>query len=148
MKRITNELKEYIRNHHNGGYKDWHTLKFDGRKKMFRGMDKADFTEASEKHFYRIYIRMNDANKYTKSDLRKAYEYVKEWAKPEHGSYQKVAIYGNKHLWLASPRYGHKDYNKGMLLEVTGHENQCAWLVRVSERVSGLNTKKNYVIYK
>lgn len=142
MKTITNELKNYINEHHEGGYNDWHNLKYDGRKRMFKGISRAEFAEAKEKHIHRLYIRLyiNDSARYMKSDLRRAYETIREWAKPEHGSYQKVAVYGNRHLWLCSPIHGHRDYNKSRLLEVAGHEKQCEWLIKVSERISGIIT--------
>ena len=134
MKTITQELKEYIAQHHDGRYGDWCHIKYDGRKKMFRGLDKADFKAAQEKHFKRTDIRVWPVS--YKSELRKAFEYIKEWSRPENGNYQKIAVYGKRHLWACSPVYGHSDYNRGRLLEIAGHEKQCEWLVKVSERTA------------
>ena len=134
MKTITKELKKYICSHCDG-YGDWHSLKYDARKKMFRGVDKEDFKEAQDKHFHRNYVRTTSGD-YTVSELRKAYNSVKKWSKPENGSYQKVAMYGNNWLYLCSPVYGHADYNKSRILRMKGHETQCEWLIRVSEKTS------------
>lgn len=113
----------------------WWDLKYDGRKKMFRGISKKEWLAAKQKAFRRRYIRTT-ADDYVVSRLRKAYLSIKEWSKPEHGSYQKVAMYGHTWLYLCSPIFGHSDYNKSRILEIKGHEKECEWLIKVSERVA------------
>jgi hypothetical protein len=140
MKRITKELVEYI-NSHDARYHDmhdWHSLRYDGRRKMFRGIAKEDFIAAQKRHLYRVYIRPSEAY-YNKSALRKAYEYICDWSKSENGNYQKIAVMGKRHLWAASPRYGFADYNKARLMEIAGHERECEWLIAVSRRIANIN---------
>lgn len=129
MKKVTKNFISLLKN------PNWFNMKYDGRKKEFRGIDKKDWFDAKGKAFRRRYIRTT-ANDYILSNLRKAYLSIKEWSKPEHGNYQKVAMYGNTWLYLCSPIFGHKDYNKSRLLEIKGHEKQCEWLINVSKRVA------------
>ena len=115
----------------------WWDKKYDGRKKEFRSlpMSKQEFWDAKQKAIRRRYIRTT-ADDYVVSKLRQAYLAVKEWAKPEHYNYQKVAMYGHTWLYLCSPVYGHSDYNKSRILQIAGHERQCEWLIKVSQRVA------------
>lgn len=135
MKTITKELKKNIQAHSNGDYNDWCHMKYDGRRRMFRGINKKEFIEAQTRRIHRIYIRITSED-YKESNLRKAYNYIKEWAKPIHYNYQKVTMYGKTHLYACSPVYGLKDYNKARLLEIKGHEKQCEWLMAVSKKVA------------
>ena len=113
----------------------WYDMKYDGRKKMFRGISKKDWCDAKQKAFRRRFVRTT-ADDYVISELRKAYLRIKEWAKPERGSYQKIAMYGHTWLYLCSPVFGHDDYNKSRIYPIKGHERECEWLIKVSERVS------------
>lgn len=118
---------------------EWHgtdrVLRYDGRKKMFRGISREEFTTAKEKAFYRRFIR---SPYQAKSDLRRCYEYILDRSRPENGSYQKIAIYGQTWLYLCSPVYGHSYYNKARLMPIAGHEKECAFLIRVSRRVASM----------
>lgn len=113
--------------------KEWYFRKYDGRRKEFRGVSKEDFKKAQEKAIYRRFYR----SRYEpKSLLRRCYESVCEWAKPELSNYQKVVMYGYTYLYLCSPVYGHKDYNKHRLMPISGNERECEFLMRVSNRVA------------
>lgn len=131
MTEKTKTLKELFQNLY------WFNWKYDGRKKIFRntGISKKEWYEMKAKAVKRRYIRTT-AKDYVISPLRKAYISIKDWSKPEHGRYQKVAMYGNTWLYLCSPIYGHSDYNKVRILPIVGHEKQCEWLVKVSERIA------------
>lgn len=129
MKTITKDFLTLFQN------PNWFNLKYDGRKKMFRGISKDEWYVAQQKAIRRRYFRTTSAD-YVVSNLRKAYLSINEWSKPEHGSYQKVAMYGHTWLYLCSPIFGHSDYNKSRILEIKGHEKQCEWLMKVSERVA------------
>lgn len=117
---------------------NWYDKKYDGRRKEFRGIDKNAWNEAKEKAFRRRFVRTTSED-YAVSDLRQAYNSIKEWSKPEHGRYQKVAMYGHSWLYLCSPVYGHSDNNKARILPIKGHEKQCEWLIKVSERTAKAN---------
>ena len=117
---------------------EWYFMKYDGRRREFRGIKKESWKEATQKAMHRRLVRSLEDN-CAVSQLRKAYNAVKECAKPEHGRYQKVAMYGYTWLYLCSPIYGHSDYNKSRLLPIKGHERQCEWLIKVSERTANEN---------
>ena len=117
---------------------EWYFMKYDGRRREFRGIDKKAWDEAKKKAFRRRFIRTTSED-YVVSQLRKAYLSIKDLSKPEHGRYQKVAMYGYTWLYLCSPIYGHSDYNKSRLLPIKGHEKECEWLIKVSERTANAN---------
>lgn len=136
MKKITDNFLSLLQKPH------WYDEKYDGRKKEFRGISKTEWREAKEKAFYRRHVRTT-AKDYAISPLRKAYNYIQERSKPQNGRYQKVAMYGHTWLYLCSPIYGHADYNKARILPIKGHEKQCEWLIRVSERVANATPRLN-----
>ena len=111
----------------------WWNMKYDGRRKIFKGLSKKEFAVAQEKAVRRRYFSVPY---YEKSLLRRCYESVCDWAKPVHGSYQKVVMYGYTYLYLCSPIYGHSDYNKSRLIPIKGNERECEFLMRVSNRVA------------
>ena len=113
--------------------KNWYDKKYDGRRKEFRGIGRNEFETAKEKAFFRRYIR---APYQAKSLLRRCYESVCDCARPENGNYQKIVMYGSTWIYLCSPIYGHKDYNKYRLMPIDGNKRECEFLMRVSERVS------------
>lgn len=113
---------------------NWFNISYDGRKSIFRGISRKDFEAAKEKAFYRRYVR---APYQAKSLLRRCYESVCDCARPENGSYQKIVMYGHTWLYLCSPVYGHRDYNKSRLMPISGNERSCEFLAKVSKRVSG-----------
>lgn len=116
--------------------KEWYNRKYDGRRKEFKGISKDDFAAAVKKAIYRRFIR----SRYDyRSDVRRAYEYIKDRCRPENGSYQKMPMYGNTYLYLCSPVYGHSDYNKARVLKIKGNEKKCEFLIRVANRI---NNKK------
>ena len=117
---------------------NWYNEKYDGRRREFRGIDKESWEEAKKKAIFRRFFRPR-SEEYVVSQLRKAYLTIKDRSKPEHGSYQKVAMYGYTWLYLCSPIYGDFDYNKLRLLRIKGHEKECEWLIKVSKRIANAN---------
>ena len=113
----------------------WFNKKYDGRRRLFRGITREEFATACKKAIHRRYIRPKYEEK---SLLRRCYETVCDYAKPEHGNYQKIVMYGYEWLYLCSPEYGHRDYNKSRLMPIKGNERECAFLMKVSQRVSGI----------
>ncbi len=109
----------------------WYDMRYDGRKKIFRGITRDEFKTAVNKHFARNFVKPYKPESYEKSELRRAYEYAAEWSKPEHGSYRKIVMRGHTWLYLCSPIYGHADYNKARLLEMRpGREKAIKWFLR------------------
>ena len=129
MKKITKDFLSLLKT------PNWYDKKYDGRKKEFRGIDRHEWFDAKEKAIKRRLYRTIEDNR-TVSRLRYAYNAVKECSKPENGNYQKVAMYGFTWLYLCSPIYGHSDYNKSRLMPIKGHEKECEWLIKVSERTA------------
>lgn len=48
--------------------------------------------------------------------------------------YTKVPVLGYTHLYFASPRYGHSDYNKWCALPIKGNERFCETLIKVAKK--------------
>ena len=132
MNKITKDFLSLLKNPH------WYNEKYDGRRREFRGIDNESWEEAKKKAIYRRFCRTKSYD-YVVSQIRIAYLTVKDRSKPENGSYQKVAMYGNTWLYLCSPIYGHSDYNKSRLLPIKGHEKECEWLIKVSEKTAKSN---------
>lgn len=132
MNKITKDFLSLLKR------QNWYNEKYDGRRREFRGIDKESWEEAKKKAIYRRFCRTKSYD-YVVSQIRIAYLTVKDRSKPEHGSYQKVAMYGYTWLYLCSPIYGHSDYNKSRLLPIKGHEKECEWLIKVSEKTAKSN---------
>lgn len=115
---------------------NWFNMKYDGRRREFKGISKKSFEAAKDKAIYRRFWR---SGYNPKSLLRRSYESVIDCARPENGSYQKIVMYGYTNLYLCSPIYGHSDYNKRLLIPIEGNERECEFLMKVSNRVSGFH---------
>lgn len=111
----------------------WWDRKYDGRRKDFKGITRSEFAMAKEKAIQRRYY---STRYYEKSLLRRCYESVVEWGRPENLNYQKVVMYGHTYLYLCSPLFGHTDYNKSRLMPIKGNERECEFLMKVSNRVA------------
>lgn len=104
---------------------DWQFLKFDGRKKIFRDVNRAIFETAQEVSLYRM------AHKYvpdidTRCESLKAIDFCKiGWGT----GYEKRIIEGGQHLWFASTVYGHRDYNKSIFATNTERNRRKAALI-------------------
>lgn len=112
---------------------EWYNRKYDGRKREFKGISRDEFKKAQEKAFYRHFVR---SPYQVKSLLRRCYENILDCSRPECGSYQKIAMYGATWLYLCSPVFGHRDYNKARLMPIQGNEKECEFLIKVSKRVA------------
>lgn len=104
--------------------KDWCYTKFDGRKKIFRGMTKAEFAAAKDKYFAHKCARYVSL-----TGKCYAIEKVESLKRYVGTPYEKVIIEGNKHLYIASPIYGHSDYNKTIFADNTPRNRRKAALV-------------------
>lgn len=101
----------------------WFVQKYDGRKRIFRGISHEEYRAMSDKHCDRV----------SKNYVPK-YEPIKElWRDIEFyikaGRYTKRLIVGNKHIYWASPVYGHKDYNKSIFADNTPRNRRKAELI-------------------
>lgn len=104
---------------------DWCYIKFDGRKKIFRGMTKAEFAAAKDRHFAHQRARYGSAPE----GRCKSLETVGFLKKYVNTNYEKIIIEGNEHLYIASPIYRHGDYNKCIFSENTPKNRRKAELV-------------------
>lgn len=100
-------------------------MKFDARKKIFRGISKAEFEAAKEKHDYR---RDHSSEPATGSICRNIRE-LEELGRYRNTPYFKIIIEGGEWLWLASPVYRHNDYNKCRWAPNTPKERRKAEIV-------------------
>lgn len=93
----------------------WQFLKFDARKKIFRGVCREEFAAAQAKSIYRMahrYLPLIDV----RCESLQAVEFCRLGRGTAH---EKMIIEGGRHLWYASPAYGHRDYNKSVFAENT-----------------------------
>lgn len=101
----------------------WFVLKYDGRKRIFKGITREEYRAMSDKHIERIgknYIPKYEPIKELQRDItfyRKA------------GRYTKRLIIGNTHIYWASPVYGHQDYNKSIFADNTPQNRRKAELI-------------------
>lgn len=101
----------------------WFVQKYDGRKRIFRGISHEEYRAMSDKHCDRV----------SKNYIPK-YEPIKElWRDIEFyskaGRHTKRLIVGNKHIYWASPVYGHQDYNKSIFADNTPRNRRKAELI-------------------
>lgn len=100
-------------------------MNFDGRKKIFRGMKKAEFSDAKGRHFAHIRARYGSAPECRCKSLETV-DFLKRYAGT---NYEKIIIEGNKHLYIASPIFLHSDYNKSIFAENTPKNRKKANLI-------------------
>ncbi len=103
---------------------DWCYIKFDGRKKIFRGMTKAEFSAAKDRHF--AHQRARYGSLAGKCYALEIVESLKRYAGTR---YEKIIIEGSEHLYIASPLYRHTDYNKGIFTPNTDRNRRKAELI-------------------
>lgn len=100
-------------------------MKFDARKKIFRGIDRSKFDRAKEISVHRLSrksVPCLDARCYS----LKALDFCKRF---RGTSCEKIIIEGGRNLWFVSPVYGHKDYNKSVFAENTERNRRKALLI-------------------
>ena len=61
-------------------------------------------------------------------------EAVKKYVSEPVTQYTKVPMLGHTHLYLCSPFFGHKDYNKSSVLPIKGNERFCELLINYSNK--------------
>lgn len=85
---------------------EWQFMKFDGRKKIFRGICRTEFEKAKNKS-----INRRSRKHATVLDQRCNSLKAVDFCKRLNGtSCEKRIIEGGRNLWFASPFYGHMDY--------------------------------------
>lgn len=52
----------------------------------------------------------------------------------EIDNYTKRPVLGINHLYFCSPVYGHKDYNKYVMLPIKGNEKFCNLMVALADK--------------
>lgn len=105
--------------------KDWAWLRFDGRKKIFRGIKREEFLQAKDKHFAHL-LKNCGVKQITRCNSLR----VLDSLLPRVGSsYEKVIIEGRKHLYIVSPVFLHADYNKSIFAENTPENRRKAELI-------------------
>ena len=114
----------------------WKMAKYDGRKKMFDGVNPVEYSIAYEKKLYRNCYRMPAAKIVSK--YRKAFNAVKEELDRPMDNYTKLPIIGHTFIYNASPTYGHHDYNKSRLIAIAGNEKFINWLFAYVEKKTGI----------
>lgn len=105
--------------------KGWEYMKFDGRRRCFRGMTKAEFAAAKDRHFAHIRARYGSAPE-CKCKSLETVDFLKRYART---NYEKIIIEGNKHLYISSPIFLHADYNKSIFSENTPSNKRKAELI-------------------
>lgn len=104
---------------------EWQFMNFDGRKKIFRGIDRKEFENAKNKSINRLSHKV-----VTQLDQRcdslKALDFLKRC---RGTSCEKRIIEGGRNLWFASPVYGHIDYNKSIFAGNTERNRRKAFLI-------------------
>lgn len=103
----------------------WQWMKFDGRKKIFRGIDRVAFEKAKAKSQYRMMRRYVPGAKGRCESLAAV-----DFCRSGRGtSYEKRIIEGCGYLWFASPLYGLTDYNKSIFAVNTPRNRRKAELI-------------------
>ena len=69
-----------------------------------------------------------------KNRLHNAIDELRRNISRGNDNYTKRPIMGRTHLYLASPVYGHGDYNKKILMRIEGNERFCELICRVADR--------------
>lgn len=112
-------MKNYELFKHDG----WFVQKYDGRKRIFRGISCEEYRTISDKHTERIsknYIPQYAPIKELQQDI----EFYRR-----AGRYTKRLIIGHTHIYWASPAYGHSDYNKSIFGDNTAKNRRKAELI-------------------
>ena len=65
---------------------------------------------------------------------------VKKYLSEPFTAYTKVPILGHTRLYLCSPAYGHKDYNKSSVLPIAGNERFCEVLIKYAKKFIQYNS--------
>lgn len=104
-------------------HNDWFVKKYDGHKRVFRGVTSEEYRAMSDKHCNRI--SMNYTQMYAPiKELQQDIEFYRK-----AGRYTKRLIIGNTHIYWASPAYGHSDYNKSIFGDNTAKIRRKAELI-------------------
>lgn len=103
---------------------NWHTLRYDGRKSIFRDITRQQYRDMCNKH----YFRMNNKS------CQHLYEPIMEIKRDiafyrQAGRYAKRLIIGHTHIYWASPVYEHQDYNKSIFADNTPKNRRKAELI-------------------
>lgn len=103
----------------------WQFMRYDARKRIFREIDRSEFDQAKEISVYRL-SRKSVPCLDARCESLKVLDFCKRMRGTSH---EKIIIEGGKHLWLASPVYKHRDYNKSIFSENTEVNRKRAALI-------------------
>lgn len=108
------------------------TFPIDFRKKHYKKLlefkkgSRDEVRKAWQVHYKRLKARID--NRQFELSLERVKEFIKQRNEPLN-SYTKILIPGNKHIYLASPFYRHRDYNKSIFCDnTTENRKYCEWL--------------------
>ena len=120
---INNKNNKIMKNYAIYKKERWMFERFDGRKKLFRGITKEEFAAAKARCFKRW---GGSSELKEKCAILETVEFLKKYV---NTNYEKIIIEGNKHLYIASPIFLHSDYNKGIFAENTPKNRRKAELI-------------------
>ena len=83
---------------------------------------------------YREYTSTGWLEYQKKTYIQHAMEVFRRELTRPFDSYTKRPVMGFTNLYLCSPVYGHRDYNKSILMPIAGYERFCELIVRVADR--------------
>lgn len=119
------KIKEVMKNYQIYTINGWQFMRYDARKRIFRGIYRSEFDQAKEISVHRLSrksVQCLDA----RCESLKVLDYCKRMRGTSH---EKKIIEGGKHLWLASPVYKHQDYNKSIFSKNTETNRKRAALI-------------------
>ena len=98
--------------------------KLDKRKReikfLLKKYTEKELWKVLEKRYIRSHYKWYN-KEYEQIDWKKLKEIVKTMQKYRDTNYLKIFIQGNNHIYLASPIYEHRDYNKSIFCINTDH---------------------------
>lgn len=112
-------------------------INLDGRRSEVKFLEKNGFSKeflknANKKHQDRLRERIQDTRN-SKFSIKEAYDVIKMFG--GNSNYSKRLIQGNKNIYLASPIYGHSDYNKSIFCENTPKNwEKCVLINKIMDK--------------
>lgn len=76
----------------------------------------------------------------TMGKRKEVVEAVKKYCAEPFTAYTKVPMLGHTRLYLCSPVFGHRDYNKSSVLPIAGNERFCEVLIQYAQKFIKYNS--------
>ena len=76
----------------------------------------------------------------TMGKRKEVVEAVKKYLSEPFSAYTKVPMLGHTRLYLCSPVFGHRDYNKSSVLPIAGNERFCEVLIKYAQKFIQYNS--------